>query len=281
MSEIEIGIVGAGGRMGRMLVEAVSASPGCRLVSASEHPDSEHIGRDAGEVAGIATTGVPIQKNAMMTFDSSQVVIDFTLPKATLSHLELARKSGTPMVIGTTGFNNADLEKISAVAERMPIVMAPNYSIGVNLMFKVAAEVADVIGRDFDIEIIEAHHRHKVDAPSGTALGLGKAIADAVHRNLGEVAIYGREGVTGTRNRRTIGFSTIRGGDIVGDHTALFAGEGERLEITHKASSRMTFAKGAVRAAQWVLGRGPGLFDMQDILGFRQKTSSMKPNIVY
>ncbi len=264
-----IGVIGVGGRMGRMLVQAVQSAQGqCRLVAASERSDSEWIGQDAGEVAGVGRLGVAIMGHSAQLFAPDRVVIDFTQPKATLSHLGAAVAVGSPLVIGTTGFDAAGRARIAEAAQRIPIVFAPNFSIGVNLMFRVVADVARVLEESYDIEIIEAHHRHKVDAPSGTALGLGRAIAEAIGRDLDAVAVYGREGVTGERDRRTIGFSTIRGGDIVGDHTVLFAGDGERLEITHRAASRMTFAKGAVRAAIWVSGRPPGLYDMGDVLAF-------------
>ncbi|MBF0190777.1 MAG: 4-hydroxy-tetrahydrodipicolinate reductase [Magnetococcales bacterium] len=266
--QTEITVVGAGGRMGRMLIQAIQANPLARLVAATEHPDSPFVGQEAGELAGVGPLGVMISGDGASGFRPGRVVIDFTRPQATLAHLELAMAQNAPMVIGTTGFDAAGREAIRRASERIPIVFAPNFSVGVNLMFRLAAEAARALGETVDIEIIEAHHRHKVDAPSGTALGLGQAIAGALDRDLQEVAVYGREGQTGARERRTIGFATVRGGDIVGDHTALFAGEGERLEITHRASSRMTFAQGAVRAAVWVGSRNAGLFDMGDILGF-------------
>ncbi|MBF0626646.1 MAG: 4-hydroxy-tetrahydrodipicolinate reductase [Magnetococcales bacterium] len=264
----EIAVVGAGGRMGRMLIQAIQAHAATRLVAATEHPESPLVGREAGELAGVGHLGVILSGDAGSAFQPGRVVIDFTRPAATLAHLEQAVAQGSAMVIGTTGFDAAGREQIRLAAEKIPIVFAPNFSVGVNLMFRLAAEAARALGESVDIEIIEAHHRHKIDAPSGTALGLGQAIAAAVDRNLQEVAVYGREGETGARDRRTIGFATVRGGDIVGDHTALFAGDGERLEITHRASSRMTFAQGAVRAAVWVHGRSAGLFGMNDILGF-------------
>ncbi|MEO5334460.1 MAG: 4-hydroxy-tetrahydrodipicolinate reductase [Magnetococcus sp. YQC-5] len=269
MKTTQIAVVGAGGRMGRMLVQAICAREHARLVAATEQPDSPLIGRDAGEVAGVGSLGIAIAKDPACAFQAGQVVIDFTQPAATLTHLELAQAAGAAMVIGTTGFDKAGRERIQQAAESIPIVFAPNFSVGVNLMFKIAAEAAQALGEGFDIEIIEAHHRHKVDAPSGTALGLGQAIASALDRNLQEVGVFAREGHTGARQQNTIGFATVRGGDIVGDHTALFAGEGERLEITHRASSRMTFAQGAVRAAIWVGQHRSGLFDMGDILGFK------------
>ncbi len=266
---VEIGIMGVGGRMGRMLVQAVQAAgKSCRLVAASERADSPLIGQDAGEVAGIGAIGVPILSDTGRLFATGRVVIDFTRPEVTLAQLPKAVALGSLLVIGTTGFDAGGRGKIAEAGQQIPIVMAPNFSVGVNLMMRVVADVARVLEESFDIEIIEAHHRHKVDAPSGTALGLGRAVAQAIGRELHEVAVYGREGITGERERQTIGFATVRGGDIVGDHTVLFAGEGERLEVTHRASSRMTFAKGAVRAAIWLAGRKAGLYDMADVLNF-------------
>ncbi|ABK43037.1 dihydrodipicolinate reductase [Magnetococcus marinus MC-1] len=266
---IKVGVTGVCGRMGRMLVEATHKAQGCMLGAASEYPGHTLIGADAGELAGVGKLGVLVGGDAETTFRDADVVIDFSVVEATLAHLRLALAQGTPIVIGTTGFSAAERQQIALAAERIPVVFAPNYAVGVNLLFKIAAEVAAVLGGEYDIEIVEAHHRHKVDAPSGTALGLGQAIAEAVERNLDEVAIYGRQGQTGARDPQTIGFSTIRGGDVVGDHTAMFMTDGERLELTHRASSRMTFAKGAVRAAKWVVEQKPGLYDMRDILGFK------------
>ncbi|MBF0611719.1 MAG: 4-hydroxy-tetrahydrodipicolinate reductase [Magnetococcales bacterium] len=264
-----IAVAGAGGRMGRMLIQTIHSQQGARLTAAWEHPQSTLIGRDAGEIAGVGPLGVAIGGEARDQINLAEVTIDFTLPQVTLANLELAEKHGRGLVIGTTGFDAKGKEKIQKAAKKIPIVMAPNYSIGVNLMFQVAAAVAHTLGDDFDVEIIEAHHRHKVDAPSGTALRLGEVLAKALQRDLDEVGVYSRVGVTGERNKKAIGFSSIRGGDIVGDHTVLFAGEGERFEITHKASSRTTFAHGAVRAALWLKDKKPGLYDMRDILGFR------------
>lgn len=268
MAECEIAIPGAGGRMGRMLVQAVVAEAGCRLVAASEMLGNEFLNRDAGEVAGVGPLGVFIQEAADHLFGSGRVVIDFTVPQATVAHLQLARNAQTGLVIGTTGLDAHGLAAITEAAREIPIVFAPNFSVGVNLMMKIVAQVAATLGDGFDIEIIEAHHRHKVDAPSGTALGLGHAIAKATGQTLQELAVYAREGHTGARTSGSIGFATIRGGDIVGDHTVLFAGEGERFEVTHKASSRMTFARGAVKSAFWLAGKPPGLYSMSDVLGF-------------
>ncbi|MBF0624942.1 MAG: 4-hydroxy-tetrahydrodipicolinate reductase [Magnetococcales bacterium] len=269
MAGIKVGIAGAAGRMGRMLVQAVTAREGLVVAGAWDKVGAAGVGEDAGLLAGSGALGVTIGTDAGAVMAACDVVIDFSVVAATLAHLPLAVTHRTPLVIGTTGFNAAQKDTIATAARQVPMVLAPNYSVGVNLMFQVAAQVAGVLGEEFDVEIIEAHHRHKVDAPSGTALGLGAAIAEALGRTLGEVAVYGREGHTGARDRRTIGFATVRGGDIVGEHTALFAGEGERLEITHRAASRLTFAKGAARAAEWVAQRAPGLYDMRDILGFR------------
>lgn len=269
MSDIKIGIVGAAGRMGRILVEAVNNKEGAVLSGACDRPESPFLGQDAGELAGVGNLGVAMGDDAAAVLEASDVVIDFTLPEATVAHAQLAAQARTPIVIGATGVPTEGRAVIEKAAQEIPVVWAPNYSVGVNLMFKMAAEAAKILGDDYDIEIIEMHHRHKVDAPSGTAVRLGETIADAVGRTLEKDAIYGREGHTGERDPRTIGFATLRGGDVVGDHTAMFAGVGERFEITHKASSRMVFAKGAVRAADWVVGKGNGLYDMRDILGFR------------
>ncbi|MEO5365018.1 MAG: 4-hydroxy-tetrahydrodipicolinate reductase [Magnetococcus sp. WYHC-3] len=266
---IGIGILGAAGRMGRMLIQAVVEQPGAQLAAACDRPDAPECGQDAGTLAGVGSLGVPLGRSPRDLFAASDVVIDFTVAAATRDHADLALASATPLVIGTTGVDMATRQHLEHIARSLPLVYAPNYSVGVNLMFKIAAEVARVLNDGYDIEILETHHRHKVDAPSGTALRLGEVIADAVGRNLSEVAVYGREGHTGPRNPHTIGFATMRAGDAVGEHTALFAGLGERLEITHRASSRMTFATGAVRAAMWVAQKPAGLYDMRDILGFR------------
>jgi 4-hydroxy-tetrahydrodipicolinate reductase len=255
--------------MGKTLIEAVKAADGAALGAATELPDSSLVGADAGEVSGIGRIGVTISRSLTKVVDDFDVLIDFTSPKATMVHLEACREHGKAMVIGTTGLDAGQRAAIEAAAEQIPIVFAPNMSVGVNLCFRLLQLAARVMGEDADIEIIEAHHRHKVDAPSGTALRMGEVVAEALGRDLGQVAVYGREGQEGPRDRKTIGFETIRAGDVVGEHTVWFATEGERVEIVHKASSRMTFAKGAVRAAGWLKGRGNGLFDMQDVLGLR------------
>ena len=265
---LNIVIAGASGRMGRVLLEAVAAAPDMRLHSALERPGSPFLGRDAGELAGL-----PSQAAVVADMDAAlqggHVLIDFTRPEATLAHIEACRRHKVALVIGTTGFDEAGKAAIAEAAQEIPIVFAPNMSVGVNLVFKLLDMASRVLDEGYDIEIVEAHHRHKVDAPSGTALRMGEVIANALGRDLKDCAVYGREGVTGERQPSTIGFATVRGGDIVGDHTALFATVGERVEISHKASSRMTFALGALRAARFLAGKQNGLFDMQDVLGLR------------
>lgn len=266
---IRVAVVGAAGRMGRALIEAVDRAEGMLLGAATEQSESSLLGRDAGEVAGLGPCGVRIVGDLSEVVDDFDLVIDFTRPEATLRHLALCRGKNKRMVIGTTGFTDAQKSEIGAAAQDIGIVFAPNMSVGVNLCFKLLDTAASVMGGSVDIEIVEAHHRHKVDAPSGTALRMGEVVAKALDRNLNECAIYGREGVTGERQRSSIGFATIRAGDIVGEHTVMFADVGERVEITHKASSRMTFANGSVRAARWIAQQDYGLFDMQDVLGLR------------
>lgn len=266
---IRVAIVGAAGRMGKTLIEAVQAAEGLELGAATERPDSSLIGADAGELAGVGKLGVPLSHSLTKVVDSFDVVIDFTAPASTMVHLDVCRQHGKRMVIGTTGLDEAQKRKIGEAAETIGVVFAPNMSVGVNLCFKLLDIAARVMGDEADIEIIEAHHRHKVDAPSGTALRMGEVVADALGRDLKEVAVYGREGQTGPRPRDSIGFETIRAGDVVGEHSVWFAAEGERVEIVHKASSRMTFAKGAVRAAGWLMRQDKGLYDMQDVLGLR------------
>jgi len=264
-----IAIIGAAGRMGHSLLRACLAAPGMKLTAAVERKDSPDIGIDAGALAGLKNLGVTITADVSAAIAVSEVAIDFTRPESTLVTLAVCRAQGKRLVIGTTGFSPEQREEIVHASREIPIVMAPNMSVGVNLCLKLLEIAASVIGGNTDIEIIEAHHRHKVDAPSGTALRMGEVVAQALGRDLRERAIYGREGYTGERDRKTIGFSTIRAGDIVGDHTVMFADEGERVEITHKASSRMTFAKGAVRAADWLMEQPAGLYDMQDVLGLK------------
>lgn len=265
---LSIAIAGVSGRMGRALLEAVAADDNCVLGAALDRPASPLLGQDAGGVYG-AVSGVAVSDQVPAALTVSQVLIDFTRPEATFGYLESCAAAGVPLVIGTTGFDEDGKARIRDAARTIPVVFAPNMSVGVNLLMKLAELAAQVLQDGYDIEIIEAHHRHKVDAPSGTALGLGQAVARALDRDLAQCAVYGREGVTGERDPQTIGFATVRGGDIVGDHTLLFAGIGERVELIHKASSRATFAQGALRAAKWLQGRAPGLYDMRDVLGLQ------------
>jgi 4-hydroxy-tetrahydrodipicolinate reductase len=253
--------------MGRTLIDACGRADDAELGAATERPGHDLLGSDAGMVAGVGETGVVIADDIASVIDRFDVLIDFTAPEASLAHLELCRANGKRMVIGTTGFSDEQKQQIEAASKDIAVVLAPNMSVGVNLCLKLLETAARVLGDSVDIEVIEAHHRHKVDAPSGTALRMGEVVADALGRDLKDCAVYGREGITGARDRGTIGFETIRAGDIVGEHTVMFAAEGERVEITHKASSRMTFASGAVRAAAWVSGKENGLYDMQDVLG--------------
>ena len=262
---VKIAIPGAAGRMGQELVRTCQATDGVETGAASEHSESNAIGRDSGEVAGVDANEVFISRS--LDPECFDVLVDFTRPQPAMQHLALCLQENKAMVIGTTGFSAEEKDSIAAAAKQIPIVFAPNMSVGVNLCFKLLATAAEVLGNSVDIEIIEAHHRHKVDAPSGTALGMGEVIAESLGRNLDDCAIYGREGNSGERDRATIGFSTIRAGDIVGEHTVMYASEGERVEITHKASSRATFANGAVRAASWLVDQPAGLYNMQDVLG--------------
>lgn len=269
MTNARVAINGAGGRMGRNLVKACVQAEGLTLAAAFEAADSPFIGQDAGMLAGGEALDVAIagpDQRASFRFD---VLVDFTRPEPAMAALTACREQGASMVIGTTGFSDEQIAEIDAAAQEISVVMAPNMSAGVNLVLKLLETGARALGDTVDIEIIEAHHRHKVDAPSGTALKMGQVVADALGRDLDECAVYGREGHTGERERSTIGFETIRGGDIVGEHTVLFAGDGERIEISHKASSRMTFASGAMRAAAWVAGQSAGRYDMADVLGLR------------
>jgi 4-hydroxy-tetrahydrodipicolinate reductase len=264
---IRIAIVGVSGRMGTVLCKAAEQANETTLAAAISRPNSLSIGKDAGELSGLGTLGIKVVDDLSAVIDDFDVLIDFTRPDASMVIIEQCRKAGKQLVIGTTGYSDAQKSVIAEAAKDIAIVLAPNMSVGVNLALNLLALAAKVMGDYTDIEIIEAHHRHKVDAPSGTALRMGEVIADALGQDLKDCAIYGREGITGERDRKTIGFSTIRAGDIVGDHTVMFADEGERLEITHKATSRMTFANGAVRAAIWLKDKPNGLYDMQDVLG--------------
>jgi len=264
-----IAINGAAGRMGRCLIQAVEQTKGLELSAAIDRADSSLIGADAGELAGVGKLGVELSSDIAAATAISDVIIDFTLPEVTMALLEHCSNNQCRLVIGTTGFTDEQKTLIDNAAQNVSMVLAPNMSVGVNLTFKLLDIAARVLGNDVDIEIVEAHHRHKVDAPSGTALRMGEVVADALDRDLKTCAVYGREGRTGERDRQTIGFATVRAGDIVGDHTVMFAGEGERVEITHKASSRMTFALGAMRASSWLMSHSSGLYDMQDVLDLR------------
>ena len=269
---IRIAIAGAPGRMGRVLIQAANTSNEIELVAAFHRPGSDFLGLDAGEVAGVGRIDVPLVASLEDAFEKTKfdVLIDFTPVEPALNHLSFCQKNGIRVIIGTTGFTEDQKALISTAASDIPIVFAPNMSVGVNLTLHVLQKVANVIGEESDIEILETHHRNKLDAPSGTALRMGEVIADELGRKLSDCAVYSREGVSEVRDSNTIGFATVRGGDVVGDHTVLFASEGERVELTHKASSRMTFAKGAVRAADWLKSQSEGLYDMQDVLGLSE-----------
>jgi len=263
---LRIAVVGAGGRMGRQLIQAISKADGVQLTTAFEREGSSLVGSDAGELAGIGHNGITVSDNLAQQADNFDLLIDFTRPEGTLAHLAFCSANNKKMIIGTTGFDEQGKQAIKQAAEKIGIIFASNYSVGVNLVFKLLEKAAKVMGDYCDIEIIEAHHRHKVDAPSGTALSMGEHIAKAMGKNLKDHAVYAREGITGERKQDQIGFATIRAGDVVGEHTVWFADEGERVEIAHKASSRMTFANGAVRAAKWLANHDKGLFDMTDVL---------------
>jgi 4-hydroxy-tetrahydrodipicolinate reductase len=264
----KVAIAGASGRMGHMLIEAIRDSVDCRLAGALDIASSPAIGNDAAAFLGHAS-GVPISADPRTALANAEVLIDFTRPEGTLAYLKACREFGVNAVIGTTGFGEGQKEQIADAARDIAIVMAPNMSVGVNVTLKLMEMAAKALSTGYDIEIIEAHHRHKVDAPSGTALKMGEVIAQALGRNLKDCAVYSREGVTGERDPSTIGFASIRGGDIVGDHTVLFAGAGERIEITHKAASRATYAQGSLRAVRFLAGKRSGMFDMFDVLGLR------------
>lgn len=268
MVATRIGIVGASGRMGRMLIEATLKDEQVVLGGAFDQPGSPALGKSAGELVGLASD-VVVSDDLAGGLKHIDCLIDFTRPQGTLHHLELCRQAGVGIIIGTTGFEAEGKAAIAAAAQDIPVVFAPNMAVGVNLVFRLLDTAARILNQGYDIEIVEAHHRMKIDAPSGTALRMGEVVADALGRDLKECAVYGREGVTGERDPSTIGFATVRGGDIVGDHTVMFCGLGERVEVTHKASSRMPYALGSLRAARFIAGRPNGLFDMQDVLGLR------------
>lgn len=267
MAQIKVAIAGASGRMGRALIETVLRDSDLRLAAALEVKGNPHVGKDAGELAG-SPCGVRISDDVAKSIAGCDVLIDFTRPEGTAAHLAACRKQGVKMVIGTTGFGDAQKKEIADGAREIAIAMSPNFSVGVNVAFRLLEVAAKALGKGYDIEIVEAHHRNKVDAPSGTALRMGEVVARALGRDLKKSAIYGREGVTGERRDETIGFATVRGGDLVGEHTAMFIGAGERLEVAHRASSRANFANGALRAARFIVSKKNGLFDMADVMGF-------------
>ncbi len=262
-------VVGAAGKMGRMVVNAIQNSEEITCVGAVEAGGHPAIGQDAGAAAGLGELGVRIEDNLQSVIKKGDVVIDFTAAEASLGNMEIAAQHHKPMVVGSTGFSSQQLEKVKKLTKEFPCCLAPNMSVGVNLMFKIVEEVAEILGGDYDVEIIEAHHRMKKDAPSGTALRLGEVIARGLGRKWEEVGVYGRKGLIGERSRAEIGMQVIRAGDIVGEHTVLFGGMGERIEVTHRAHTRDTFAQGAVRAATWVVNQKPGLYDMGDVLGIK------------
>jgi 4-hydroxy-tetrahydrodipicolinate reductase len=262
-------IAGAAGRMGGRIIHAIQQTEGISLGAAFERPDHPAVGRDVGEVAGLPSLGVRVAAGLASVIGAGDVLVDFTHHDATMGHLHQAAAARKPMVIGTTGFTAPEMDAIRAFARDIPCVQAPNMSMGVNLMFKVVEDMARVLGDAFDVEIIEAHHHHKKDAPSGTAMKLAQNIATALKRNLDQVAVYERRGLIGERKPESIGIQTIRAGDIVGEHTVIFAGVGERLEVIHRAHSRDNFARGAVKAALWVVGQPAGFYDMQHVLGLK------------
>lgn len=269
---VNVAVTGASGRMGRTLIAALANSGALNLTAAVERPGLAEIGADAGELAGVGACGVRITDSLDAVSSDFDVLIDFTIADATAVNVDICRRRSRKMVIGTTGLNQEQLARLEAAAADIPIVHASNFSVGVNVTFRLAEIAARILGDSVDVEIMEAHHRHKVDAPSGTAVTLGQVVARQLGRDLATDVVYGREGFTGERERRTIGFNSIRAGDIVGEHTVMFAGEGERIEITHRAQSRMNFAMGALRAAEFVAGCDHGLFDMRDVLGLRDES---------
>lgn len=265
---MKIAIVGASGRMGRMLIESALKDGGVELVAAIDQAGTSAIGKDAGELVGMPC-GVNVTSDTEAAIAKADCLIDFTRPEGTLEHLAICRRHKVGIVIGTTGFGDDGKQAIAAASCEIPIVFAPNMSVGVNVVFKLLDTASRILAEGYDIEIVEAHHKHKIDAPSGTALRMGEVVAQALGRDLKECAVYGREGFTGERDSSTIGFATVRGGDIVGDHTVMYCGTGERVEISHKAGSRMPYALGSLRAARFLAGKESGLFDMQDVLGLR------------
>ena len=270
MAEIRIGVVGCGGRMGRLLVAEAQAAEGCRVVAGSEAPESPLIGQDVGALAGIGALGVKVAADAASVFDAADVVLDFTVPAASSAHARLAAERGRALVLGTTGLDAGQAEAIRAAAKRAPIVWAANFSLGVTLLASLVEQAARALGEEFDIEVLEMHHRHKVDAPSGTALALGQAAARGRRVDLSAKSQRVRDGHTGPRRAGDIGFATLRGGDVAGEHAVMFAGPSERIELAHRAGSRHIFVRGAIRAARWIAATPPGLYDMTDVLGLKR-----------
>jgi len=265
---MKIGIVGCAGRMGRMLTATVLDTPGAELAGGTETPSSEFIGHDMGRLAGGDAIGVTVSADAEALFEAADAIIDFTIPAATVAHAALAEANGTSLVVGTTGLSDGDMTRLEAAGDGTAIVQAGNMSLGVNLLVGLSEQVARALGPDFDIEVVEMHHKHKIDAPSGTALMLGKAAAKGRGVDHDASAVMSREGETGARPDGAIGYATLRGGDVIGEHSVIFAGHGERIELVHKAADRGLFARGAVHAALWTAGKAPGLYSMRDVLGF-------------
>jgi 4-hydroxy-tetrahydrodipicolinate reductase len=265
----EVVVAGAAGRMGSRVIALMPEVAGLKLVGALEVSGHPQLGKDAGAVAGIGPLGVTIQSDAEPMLSRDRVLVEFTLPEATLAHLRVAAARGAKAVVGTTGFSATERKEIEQLSKKIPILLSPNMSIGVNLAFKLLAEMAQVLGDDYDVEITEIHHRMKKDAPSGTALRMAEVIAEALRRDLSQVAVYGRQGITGSRTQKEIGIQSLRAGDVVGEHTVVFGGLGERLELTHRAQSRDTFARGALRGVRFLAQAAPGLYSMQDVLGLK------------
>jgi 4-hydroxy-tetrahydrodipicolinate reductase len=270
MAQTRIGVVGCGGRMGRLLVAEAQAAESCRVVAGSEVPGSPLIGRDVGELAGIGPLAIKVVGDAAAVFEAAEVVLDLTVPAASVSHARLAAERGRALVLGTTGLDEGQAEAVRVAANRAPIVWAANFSLGVNLLLSLVEQAARVLGEDYDIEVLEMHHHHKVDAPSGTALALGEAAARGRRIDLAAKSQRVRDGHTGARRAGDIGFATLRGGDVAGEHTVMFAGASERIELTHRAGSRQIFARGVIRAARWITAKPPGLYDMADVLGLKR-----------
>ncbi len=266
---VRAAIAGIGGRMGLRIAQLIRETEGIELAGGFEHPEHSKIGRDLAELTGGAPTGISVRGRIEEIFEGSDVIVDFTNAEASLNHLKSASRAGKPMVIGSTGFSGERMEEAAGLASAVPCVISPNMSIGVNILFKMVADAARLLGEGFDIEIVEAHHRFKKDAPSGTAMKLAQLISQSLGRDLGKVGVYARHGIIGERTPTEIGIQTVRGGDIVGEHTVIFAGLGERIEITHRAHSRDNFARGAIMAAKWVVQQPPGLYDMSDMLGIK------------